>query len=179
MIKWMIWSLLLLAHSAYGMDNSVLALQQDVAQLQRQVGRLELEIESLKTQYEGLVKKVKTMAHPTHTSITAESIKEQMDSLRQELKTQAEQDKKDLLQQLSKKIDQWAAPSSSKAEPTQKTTFENDYPKEGIVYTVKPGDTLSKIAQENGSTVRDIQNANQIANPKNIQVGQSLFIPQK
>lgn len=58
--------------------------------------------------------------------------------------------------------------------------FSDDYPQTGIAYTVKPGDSLSKIAREQGSTVRDIQNANKIVNPRtDLQVGQTIFVPQR
>ena len=50
---------------------------------------------------------------------------------------------------------------------------------QGVTYTVESGDTLASIAQRFNSTVRDIQNANKIANPKLLQAGQTIFIPQK
>ena len=65
--------------------------------------------------------------------------------------------------------------SSSTAAPS----FSDDFPREGITYTVQRGDTLSGIAARHNSTVRDIQNANRIANPQTLQVGQVLFIPQR
>lgn len=57
--------------------------------------------------------------------------------------------------------------------------FTDDYPKTGVTYTVAPGDTISSIATRFNSSIRDIQNANKIADPKGLQVGQTLFIPQK
>jgi murein DD-endopeptidase MepM/ murein hydrolase activator NlpD len=44
-------------------------------------------------------------------------------------------------------------------------------------YTVKPGDTLSKIARENGVTVAALVEANVLSNPNLIFVGQTLVIP--
>lgn len=44
-------------------------------------------------------------------------------------------------------------------------------------YSVKPGDTLSEIAQQFGTTVDAIVQANHIENPNLIQVGQQLVIP--
>lgn len=44
-------------------------------------------------------------------------------------------------------------------------------------YTVAPGDTLSEIAAEHGVTVAALSEANGIANPDQIYVGQSLAIP--
>lgn len=72
-----------------------------------------------------------------------------------------------------------AASRPTVSTPPSRTTFSDDFPKEGISYVVKRGDTLSGIATRNNSTVRDIQNANQISDPGSIQVGQTLFIPQR
>lgn len=44
-------------------------------------------------------------------------------------------------------------------------------------YTIKAGDTLSKIAQSQGTTVSALQQANNIQNPNLIQAGSKLAIP--
>jgi LysM repeat protein len=49
----------------------------------------------------------------------------------------------------------------------------------GKVYVVKSGDTLSKIAQANGTTVAAIVKANNLTNANVIRVGQKLIIPPK
>ena len=43
-------------------------------------------------------------------------------------------------------------------------------------YTVKPGDTMNRIAAENGQSVRDIVQWNNLANPNLIEVGQVLRV---
>ena len=45
-----------------------------------------------------------------------------------------------------------------------------------IIYTVKQGDTLENIANENGVTVEQILNTNFPPNPDNLVVGQKLVI---
>jgi LysM repeat protein len=57
-------------------------------------------------------------------------------------------------------------------------TFTEDYPKEGVSYTVQRGDTLSSIAHKTNAKTQDIINANKITDPTRLQVGQTLFIPQ-
>jgi len=47
---------------------------------------------------------------------------------------------------------------------------------EGL-YIVKPGDTLSKIADENATTIDEIMAHNNLSDPNTIQVGQELIIP--
>jgi LysM repeat protein len=44
-------------------------------------------------------------------------------------------------------------------------------------YTVKSGDTLSSIAARYGTTVRKLQVANEISNPRALKIGQVLAIP--
>ncbi|NBP71452.1 MAG: LysM peptidoglycan-binding domain-containing protein, partial [Cytophagia bacterium] len=48
----------------------------------------------------------------------------------------------------------------------------------GLTYSVKKGDTLSKIAAQNNTTVNKIVQANNIKDPNFIQINQKLVIPQ-
>lgn len=57
--------------------------------------------------------------------------------------------------------------------------FNDNYPKEGVTYTVQRGDTLSGIAHKTNARMQDIINANKIADPTRLQAGQTLFIPQQ
>jgi LysM repeat protein len=68
------------------------------------------------------------------------------------------------------------ATATTPAHQTQ-TTFSDDFPKEGVNYTVLKGETLAVIAKKTGAKQQDIINANKISDPSKIQVGQSLFIP--
>ncbi|HEX5690064.1 MAG TPA: LysM peptidoglycan-binding domain-containing protein [Roseiflexaceae bacterium] len=45
------------------------------------------------------------------------------------------------------------------------------------LYVVQPGDTLSSLAEEFGSTIEEILAANGLTDPNAIQVGQTLLIP--
>lgn len=47
-----------------------------------------------------------------------------------------------------------------------------------MTYTVKKGDTLSKIAQSNNTTVGELVSLNGIKNPNVIRVGQVLKLPE-
>lgn len=49
-------------------------------------------------------------------------------------------------------------------------------PPEPNVYIVQPGDTLWRIAQDNGTTVEELARINQLDNPHLIRVGQKLII---
>ncbi len=58
-------------------------------------------------------------------------------------------------------------------------TFSEDYPHQGVVYTIQKGDTLSTIAQKLNSTIDYIKNANRLDNPNLLKAGQVIFVPQK
>ena len=62
----------------------------------------------------------------------------------------------------------------AKADTPSKTEKAAD-----ATYTVKSGDSLSKIAQKNGCTVAELQTANGIDDPNKIKKGQVLTIPGK
>ena len=57
---------------------------------------------------------------------------------------------------------------------SNKTTPPSD---DNEVYTVKSGDTLSKIAAKYGTTYQSLAEYNNIANPNAITVGQKIVIP--
>jgi LysM repeat protein len=46
-----------------------------------------------------------------------------------------------------------------------------------VSYTVQKGDTLALIAKNTGAKFSDIVNANKLADPSRIRIGQTLFIP--
>lgn len=58
--------------------------------------------------------------------------------------------------------------------PTQRPVTT---PGSGTTYTVQSGDTLFNIAQRFGVTVKAIQDANSLANPNRLSIGQELIIP--
>lgn len=48
-----------------------------------------------------------------------------------------------------------------------------------VTYTIRSGDTLTRIAQQFGVTVEALQKANNITDPAGLEVGQQLVIPQE
>ena len=61
--------------------------------------------------------------------------------------------------------------------PAVTPVFSENFPAEGLTYTVQKGDTLSTIARNAGAKVQDIINANKISDPTKVKVGDTLFIP--
>ena len=69
-------------------------------------------------------------------------------------------------------------PAAAKPDPNIRLTFDDNYPQVGIEYVVQSGETLSKIAAKLNSKVDWIQNANRISDPRRVQAGRRLWIPQ-
>ena len=69
-------------------------------------------------------------------------------------------------------------PAAATVSSSPVSASEKDgYMKEGVRYTVQPGDTLSSIAKKHHSTVRAIMAVNEIAAPNKLYVGRELFVP--
>jgi LysM repeat protein len=94
--------------------------------------------------------------------------------------------KRDLLQTVAQQIAKLvketnaALAAISKSQPSRPAAtmqFSDDFPKEGLTHTVRPGETLSMIARKYNVSMRNIQNANRLADPTRIHAGQNLFIP--
>jgi LysM repeat protein len=68
-------------------------------------------------------------------------------------------------------------PSASPSATPGATAPPTPIPSGAVTYTVKPGDTLSGIAARFNTSVKAIQAANNIADPRVIRSGQVLVIP--
>lgn len=160
-------------------------LEQDVQMIQTALRQLTLEIEQLRREQAEMRQLAESIRQQPRNVATGDQLtqlrtqllaedarnrQEIVDEVRRQVESLADQTQK-ALQTIARSIE--GQPSA--APPAIR--FSEDYPKEGIAYTVVQGDTLSGIARRFNSTVRDIQNANKIADPRDIRPGQNLFIP--
>ncbi len=155
-----------------GLREDVRALVQRLGELSLRVEQLERENASLRRATSGLDSTYATVAQ---LNAAVADLNKAIRAGDNAARDQAAAAIKELARQTNAAIDSVAKGAAARA--TVQTTFSDDFPKEGISYTVQRGDTLSSIASRFGATVKDIQNANKISDPRNIQVGQSLFIP--
>ncbi len=163
---------------------------QQVEQLRAQVGRLRLDMEALQRENDNLRKALEAQSKQQsslvsqYNQLTAQvnsqlgMIPERENALKKEIFAEMTRQMKDLAAQTQSGFDQLTK-ARSYSQQSQTTTFDQDYPQTGVSYVVKPGDSLSKIARENNSTIRDIQNANQISDPRDLRAGETIFVPQR
>lgn len=168
---------------------SVANLSQDMSQLSQQVRALKLEIEQLQRENRQLRAQLAEAGARQETEMQISSLGAAIEALRRDFSAADAVQKDEILAEVSRQMRALAQETEAAiaavaavvgSEPKVETPvhFSNDYPKTGITYTVRSGDTLSKIAREHNSTSKHIQNANKIVNPaKDLQVGQTIFIP--
>lgn len=165
------------------LQYEVANLREDVRGLVQRVGELNLRIEQLERENAALRNKTSS-ASDTYATIT--QLNDAVAELQRSVKSSAESTKSEVLHKVAGQMEKLARQTNAAMDSLAKgmaqrasvqTTFSENYPKEGGSYTVQKGDTLSSIATKTGTKVQDIVNANKIADPTKIQVGQTLFIP--
>jgi LysM repeat protein len=172
--------------AAQGQTNTpafeLASLREDVRLLSQRLGELTLRIEQLERENGDL----KTKASQTY--VTLAQLNEAIADVQKTTQAALHEQKRETLQQVSVQLEKLAnetqaainalAKSAATRPAVTTPTFTEDYPKEGVSYTVQKGDTLSSIAHKTNAKMQDIINANKIADPTRLQVGQTLFIPQ-
>jgi LysM repeat protein len=169
-------------------------LKADVQMLDRRVREMSIAMEELMRRNSDLLAEVERqrtqngqladMVRQAQLARAISDLDQKNSQAQAELRRQIIREMTGQIEELGKQtqtaMDALARSVSSRPTPAApRVNFSEDFPKEGVSYVVKSGDTLSGIASRHNSTVRDIQNANQITNPASIQVGQTLFIPQR
>lgn len=180
------------AGSVYGqtsMATDLANLSEDVRGLKQRTNELQLRVEQLERENADLRGKA-----ADHYATVAQ-LNDAVAEMNRSIKASAATTKSETLQQVSVQMEKLAnqtnaaieslasginvhnaAASTATPRPAQ-TTFSDNYPKEGINYTVQKGETLAVIARKTGAKQQDIINANKLSDPSKIHAGQSLFIP--
>ncbi len=160
--------------------NSVIAsLREDIRILDERTRSLTVEVEQLKRE-NGSLRSQGDANYVTMSQMTV-ALADLERALRagdKEMAIQLTQQMERLAKQTNAALDALAKGGARVSAPAvQFTPLPANTP--GTTYEVQPGDTLASIATRFNSTVKDIQNANKIADPTKLQVGQTLFIPQR
>jgi LysM repeat protein len=160
-------------------------LREDVNLLTQRMGDLQIRVEQLERQNNELKGEAGSAAQ---TYATVAQLNDAVAELNRTVKAATAETKTATLQQVSVQMEKLARQTQAAIDALAKNqatrpavtppNFTEDYPKEGVSYTVQRGDTLAGIAKKNHASLRDITNANKIADPTRLMVGQTIFIPQ-
>jgi len=157
------------------------ALRNDVRLLEQRLGELAMTVEDLRRENSSL------QARTSQSFVTVTQLNEAVADMNRALQAGLASQKRDVLQQVAGQMERLGKQTQAALDalargqatrPAVQTDFKDDFPKQGVNYTVQAGDTLSGIAQKMNSSVSDIINANRITDPTKLRVGQTLFIPQ-
>jgi septal ring factor EnvC (AmiA/AmiB activator) len=158
-------------------------LREDVRGLTQRVAELALRLEQVERENAELRRRSSAV---DRSHATLAQVKESLAEVNRELRGAIATSKAETLQQVATQMEKLAkqtnaaldslarAPAARSATPG---AFAEDFPREGISYTVQKGDTLAVIARKTGAKQQDIVNANKLTDPSRITVGQTLFIP--
>jgi LysM repeat protein len=149
-------------------------LQDKVGHLQNTIGTVQAENDDLK----GQVAQLKDELNSSQ-STNAEYRKdlERLDSLIKKLDSAREQDRKIVVEEVSREISSLAKKIQN-ASPTKDAspTPTKQKVQEGYEHVVAKGDTLSAIAKAYKVSVQSIRDANKLTKTE-LKIGQKLFIP--
>jgi LysM repeat protein len=184
MLKRILWGagLALISFTAQAQQSvgtELANLREDVRLLTQKVGSLTLKVEELERENAELSKQT---ASSSQAFATVQQLNSAIADLNRAIKEGDSATASSAAAQIKKLGDATNAALDSLAKgqaqrATVQTSFSGDYPSEGVSYTVQKGDTISDIARKTGSKVSDIINANKIADPTKVRVGDTLFIP--
>lgn len=155
-------------------------LREDVRLLTQRMGELSLRVEQLEAENARLAS---TAAGARQNIATLSQLNTAISDLSRDIKAASAQTKSEVLAIVATQMENLAKQTNTALDAVSRNrapapaAFSDNFPKEGVSYTVQPGDTLSRIAQKTGGRVNDIINANKIADPSRVQVGQVLFVP--
>lgn len=170
------------AQPANNLAFELASLREDVRLLTQRVGELTLTVEQLNRENSSL------QAKASQSYVTVEQLNKAVADLNRSTQSALADSRRDVLAQVARQIEALGRQTNSALDalaknqatrPAVQTNFTEDFPKQGVNYTVQSGDTLSGIAQKHNARVQDITNANKITDPTRIRVGQTLFIPQR
>lgn len=167
---------------AQNLPVEVANLREDVRGLSQRLGELALRVEQLERENAELRGQVATAGR---AQVTLAQLRESLAESAREARAAVAASKAETLQQVAVQMEKLAKQTNAALESLARTNGArpqaaagaDDFPREGISYTVQKGDTLAVIARKTGARAQDIINANKLADPSRIQAGQVLFIP--
>ena len=165
----------------------IASIEEDIRVLDERTRSLSIQIEQLTRENAQLREKMDRVGELTKSIVTVA----QLNSALAEATRGYQASDGEMLLKVTKQVEQLAKQTQAAidslaegvvtrpARSKPNVNFTEDYPKNGIMYNVQSGDTLSGISSRFESTTGWIQDANKISEPRDLQVGQTLFIPQE
>ena len=160
------------------------ASQADVGYLREEIRRLNARLDAADAELgrvQGDVVSARSSQPDTASAAQVQEVQTQLDDLQRQIRAldaARVQDKKEIYDDISKKVATLLKSSSSAAAPARSAAKPRSASQSGIEHVVQAGESLSKIASAYGVKLDVIMTENGLTNANSIRVGQKLFIPQ-
>lgn len=173
-------------------------LEQDVAAMTRLVKSVRLDLEQIDQQQRTLNENMRILQSSMQELQTSQNTKSialeaQIQQVLQSYKAEDLRNRQEILKDVYGRLESLASQTQASVDAVARsvnasastggsgstTNFSDDFPQTGIHYVVQSGDSLSKIANQNNSRVKWIQDANRISDPRSLRVGKTIFVPQQ
>jgi LysM repeat protein len=159
------------------------ATQADVGYLREEIRRLAARLDASDAELgrvQGDVMASRSSQPDYASSAQVQSVQTQLDDLQRQIRAldaARAQDKKEIYDDISKKIATLLKSSSASSAAASRPSKPRSPSQSGIEHVVQSGESLSKIAAAYGVSMKVIVDENGLSDPGNIRVGQKLFIP--
>src|SRR5690606_15393832 len=149
----------ILAATAYAQSSpqiEIANLREDVRGLTQRVGELTLRLEQLERENAALRHQASSS---TRSFATVAQLSDAVSDMAREVRAAVSASKTETLQHVSAQLEKLGRQTNSALDSLAKshatrvpvqTTFSDDYPREGVSYTVQKGDSLAAIAKKMG-----------------------------
>ncbi|NCA81260.1 MAG: LysM peptidoglycan-binding domain-containing protein [Opitutae bacterium] len=158
------------------------ASQADVGYLREEIRRLNARLDASDAELgrvQGEVVSARSSQPATASAAQVQSMQTQLDDHQRQIRAldaARAQDKKEIYDDISKKIATLLKASSVSSAPARST--KRSASQNGIEHVVQSGESLSKIAAAYGVKMSVLVEENALKSPDSIFVGQKLFIPE-
>ncbi len=171
--------------------KQIAALMEEVAALRNEVGRLRADIEDLRIENARLSEKSNSRerqggASQSEIAALRVEINGKFETLRREIFGELEKrisvsnsETNAALKKMQNQVNNALGSSGTtqKSTPQAPVARPSDLPENGVMYKIRGGDTLTKIAREHGSKMSWILYANEGLNPNRLIPGTEILIP--
>ena len=168
--------------ATYGVQQTEAALREDMRVLQEENSRLRGRLEGYDLEIERLSRSLEALrsAPGGATQSDVQTLQQRITALESQLRAldaARERDRKEMIDTLTTRISQVVGASSKPRPAATASRPRTSGPQEGYEHVVEAGQTLSAIASAYNVSSKSIIDANNLANPNALRVGQKLFIP--
>lgn len=143
------------------MNEEFTAMKQTVQRLEDQVQELTREVDFVKKD----------------TTNQIQNLSADVSSRLSSAETARAKDKEEMSKKINAVVDEVAGPRGSRTTATATRRPPVSPPPGAVTYTVRTGDTVSKIARQFAVTPEELMEANGMEDPNRLAIGDSLIIP--